>query len=175
MLETSKKNFHEIGFYDLPAMINHVLAKSGTDKLTYVGLSQACPAFMVMSALRPEYSKKIVLANFLAPVTAYAAKTKFAYFNYYEQNQDVYDQDVAPVYDITNVTTPLAIYFGKADILANVEGIYRQYKLMQNVVLYYRVESNDFNHMDFVYAKDLNKHLNNKVIETIDVYNKPKI
>lgn len=33
-------SWHEIGFYDIPAMINYVLETTKTDKLDYIGHSQ---------------------------------------------------------------------------------------------------------------------------------------
>ena len=33
-------SWHEIGYYDLPAMINHILNTTKNDKLHYVGHSQ---------------------------------------------------------------------------------------------------------------------------------------
>ncbi|XP_033149607.1 lipase 3 [Drosophila busckii] len=60
-------SWHEIGHYDLPAMIDYVLATTGQEKLHYVGHSQGCTTFFVMGSTRPEYNKKIKTAHMLAP------------------------------------------------------------------------------------------------------------
>ncbi|XP_058839837.1 lipase 1-like [Topomyia yanbarensis] len=60
-------SWHEIGYYDLPAMIDHVLNKSSASKLQYIGHSQGCTTYFVMSSTRPKYNKKIVLMTALAP------------------------------------------------------------------------------------------------------------
>ncbi|XP_022222225.2 lipase 1 [Drosophila obscura] len=61
-------SWHEIGMYDLPAMIDGVLAKTGFHKLNYFGHSQGTTSFFVLASSRPEYNAKIHLMNALAPV-----------------------------------------------------------------------------------------------------------
>lgn len=62
-------SWHEIGVYDLPAAIDHILEKTKNKKLHYIGHSQGTTAFFVMASELPEYNKKIILASALAPVT----------------------------------------------------------------------------------------------------------
>lgn len=61
-------SWHQIGYYDLPAMIDYALNQSGETKLQFIGHSQGTTAFFVMSALRPNYNSKIKLMHALAPV-----------------------------------------------------------------------------------------------------------
>lgn len=61
-------SWHEIGYYDLPAMIDYVLAKTGQSSLNYVGHSQGTTSFFIMTSLRPEYNSKIRAMHALAPV-----------------------------------------------------------------------------------------------------------
>ncbi|XP_001356050.3 lipase 1 [Drosophila pseudoobscura] len=68
-------SWHEIGMYDLPAMIDGVLAKTGFQKLSYFGHSQGTTSFFVMASSRPEYNAKIHLMSALAPV-AFIAHVK---------------------------------------------------------------------------------------------------
>lgn len=49
-------------------MIDFVLAKTGQEKLYYVGHSQGTTAFFVMASEHPEYNEKIKLMVALAPV-----------------------------------------------------------------------------------------------------------
>ncbi|XP_034473375.1 lipase 3 [Drosophila innubila] len=60
-------SWHEIGAYDLPAMIDYILALTGQKALHYVGHSQGCTTFFVMASFRPEYNAKIKTAHMLAP------------------------------------------------------------------------------------------------------------
>lgn len=78
-------SWHEIGLYDLPASVDHVLKVTNHSKLHYVGFSQGTTSFLVLTSMRPEYNDKIIGANFLAPVAFleynrnvfYHAVTKF--------------------------------------------------------------------------------------------------
>ncbi|CAH0560012.1 unnamed protein product [Brassicogethes aeneus] len=61
-------SFHEIGKYDLSALIDHILETTRVNNLTYVGHSQGTTAFFALTALKPEYNEKINLMVALAPV-----------------------------------------------------------------------------------------------------------
>lgn len=60
--------WHEIGLYDLPAMIDYAFEKSGSTTLKYIGHSQGTTSFFVMASERPEYNEKISLMVALSPV-----------------------------------------------------------------------------------------------------------
>lgn len=60
-------SWHEIGYYDLPAMIDRALNVSGQEKLFYIGHSQGGTVFWVFLSTRPEYNDKIRLGMALAP------------------------------------------------------------------------------------------------------------
>lgn len=59
--------WHEIGFYDLPAMIDLVLNQTGSDKLFYVGHSQGTTVACVLLCTKPNYNDKIVQLHLMAP------------------------------------------------------------------------------------------------------------
>lgn len=61
-------SWHEIGIYDLPAMIDYVLEQTGQERLQYIGHSQGTTSFFVMAAEKPEYNDKIITMQALAPV-----------------------------------------------------------------------------------------------------------
>ncbi|XP_055375743.1 lipase 3-like [Condylostylus longicornis] len=61
-------SFHEIGVYDLPAMIDYVLKNTTREKLQYIGHSQGTITFWIMCSEKPEYASKIISMNALAPV-----------------------------------------------------------------------------------------------------------
>ncbi|XP_047122127.1 lipase 3-like [Schistocerca piceifrons] len=61
-------SWHEIGYYDLPAKIDYILAKTGQSDLYYAGHSQGTTSFYVMATMRPEYNDKIRVIFSLAPV-----------------------------------------------------------------------------------------------------------
>ncbi|XP_055375835.1 uncharacterized protein LOC129608376 [Condylostylus longicornis] len=62
-------SWHEIGIYDLPAIIEYIENITQIQKLYIVGHSQGATAFFVMCAMRPEMNEKILLMNAFAPIT----------------------------------------------------------------------------------------------------------
>ncbi|KAH8419419.1 hypothetical protein KR222_011290, partial [Zaprionus bogoriensis] len=68
-------SWHEIGMYDLPAMIDHILKATGYKKLQYAGHSQGCTAFFVMCSMRPAYNEKVISMQAMAPAV-YAKETE---------------------------------------------------------------------------------------------------
>lgn len=61
-------SWHEMGVYDLPAMIDYVLAHTNQQQLFYAGHSQGTTTFFVMCSEKPEYNSKIRAMFSLAPV-----------------------------------------------------------------------------------------------------------
>ncbi|ETN67158.1 lysosomal acid lipase [Anopheles darlingi] len=68
-------SFHEIGMYDLPAMIDYILAHTADgdhqehqeQQLHYIGHSQGGGAFLVLASMRPEYNGKFASVHLMAP------------------------------------------------------------------------------------------------------------
>lgn len=60
-------SWHEIGFYDLPAMIDYVLNTTQSSRTFYVGHSQGATVLMVLLTTRTEYNEKIAQAHLMAP------------------------------------------------------------------------------------------------------------
>ncbi|CAB3254442.1 unnamed protein product [Arctia plantaginis] len=61
-------SWHEIGVYDLPAMIDFVLEKTKRKELKYIGHSQGTTVFFVMTSQKPEYNSKVSMMIALAPL-----------------------------------------------------------------------------------------------------------
>ncbi|EDS37576.1 lysosomal acid lipase [Culex quinquefasciatus] len=61
-------SFHELGVYDLPAMVNYILQATNSEKLHYVGHSQGTTQFFVLTSSRPEYNEKFSSVHLSAPV-----------------------------------------------------------------------------------------------------------
>lgn len=60
-------SFHEIGYFDLPAMIDYMLMSTNQTQFFSVGYSQGTSATMVMLTNRPEYNQKIIQTHLVAP------------------------------------------------------------------------------------------------------------
>lgn len=63
-------SWHEIGVFDVTAMIDHILKETDQEKVTYIGFSQGTTTFLVMTSMRPEYNAKLLDIHLLAPVSS---------------------------------------------------------------------------------------------------------
>ncbi|XP_047996958.1 lipase 3-like [Leguminivora glycinivorella] len=246
-------SWHEVGYYDLPAMINYALNTTGQEKLKYVGHSQGTTAFWVMGSERPEYMEKIALMVALSPVAFMShmkspiirflaptggiihafAKTiglyelapdnnlmrvfrriacgagplaeimctnllflvagynveqlnvtnlpvifshapsgasakqfahygqgvisgQFRKFDYGSgENQARYGVSTPPDYDLSRVTAPVSLVYSDADWLCDARDVDKLYNRLPNAIDIHKVPSRNFNHLDFVFAKDV--------------------
>ncbi|XP_316926.5 lipase 3 [Anopheles gambiae] len=60
-------SFHEMGLYDLPAMVDYIRINSSSDTLHYIGHSQGGAVFLVMASMRPLYNRKFASVHLMAP------------------------------------------------------------------------------------------------------------
>lgn len=63
-------SWDHMGTYDLPAMLDMVMERTGQEQLTYIGHSMGTTSFWVMMNMRPWMNAKIRLMVGLAPVAA---------------------------------------------------------------------------------------------------------
>ncbi|KAM6330185.1 lipase member M-like [Podargus strigoides] len=68
--EYSAYSFHDMAMYDLPAMMNYILQKTGQEQLYYVAYSQGTTTGLIAFSSIPELDRKIKMFFALAPVTA---------------------------------------------------------------------------------------------------------
>jgi len=64
-----------MGIYDLPAMTDYVLNRTGQEVLYYIGYSMGATMFFVFTSTKPEYNEKIRLMIALAPSAFMANST----------------------------------------------------------------------------------------------------
>ncbi|KXJ69900.1 hypothetical protein RP20_CCG025478 [Aedes albopictus] len=60
-------SFHEIGYYDLAAMVDFTMAASGSERIQVVAFSEGAAATLILLSKRPAYNEKISQLNLLAP------------------------------------------------------------------------------------------------------------
>ncbi|CAL8080479.1 unnamed protein product [Orchesella dallaii] len=70
-------SWHEMGVYDVPAMIDYILDFTNHTQLTYIGHSMGATMFFVAMSLRPEYNEKVEMMYALAPVAFCGHATSF--------------------------------------------------------------------------------------------------
>ncbi|KDR16428.1 Lipase 3 [Zootermopsis nevadensis] len=61
-------SWHEMGVSDLPAVIDYIIDKTGSEQIFYAGHSMGTTMFYVLASERPEYNSKIRAHFSLAPV-----------------------------------------------------------------------------------------------------------
>ncbi|XP_054091028.1 lipase 3 isoform X2 [Zeugodacus cucurbitae] len=60
--------WHEIGYYDLPAVVDYVREATAQQQVHFVAHSQGSTVFLVLLSERPEYNEKFASVSLLAPV-----------------------------------------------------------------------------------------------------------
>ncbi|VEN37645.1 unnamed protein product [Callosobruchus maculatus] len=60
--------FHEHGYYDVGAYIDHILNVTKHKQLYYIGHSQGTTELFILTSMRPEYNEKIIHGISLAPI-----------------------------------------------------------------------------------------------------------
>lgn len=60
-------SYHELGIYDLPAIIDYILNTTRHEKIIYIGHSEGTTQFFVMASEKHWYNSKISLMIGLAP------------------------------------------------------------------------------------------------------------
>lgn len=81
---------------------------------------------------------------------------EFQNFDYgAKKNMQMYNSKVPPKYHLERVTSPVALFYSTQDWLSNITDINVLRKILPNVIDAYLVPDKKFNHVDFIYAKDL--------------------
>lgn len=82
-------------------------------------------------------------------------------------NQERYKKYTPLKYDLTKVTSKVALHYGENDWLAAVSDVDKLASKLQNMEGKYRVNHPKFNHMDFVWGKDAKTLVYDKVIRVM--------
>lgn len=80
-------------------------------------------------------------------------------------NRQVYGQSTPPMYNLTEVSVPTIIFYGKHDLYMNSAIMKKISSALPNVQ---EITQLPFNHYDFILARDLNKYLNGKIVKSLD-------
>ncbi|XP_060519793.1 lipase 1-like [Cylas formicarius] len=59
-------SWHEMGVYDLPAVVDYILNVTTKNKLFYLGYAQGATIYFVLNSERPEYNEKIAMGVVVA-------------------------------------------------------------------------------------------------------------
>ncbi|KAJ3658391.1 hypothetical protein Zmor_010131 [Zophobas morio] len=86
------------------------------------------------------------------------------------KNLEIYSSETPPSYDISKISSPVALYYGKNDAVVNPEDVAELLSELPNAVNDYLVSFELFNHFDFLFAIDVVELLYTELISVMDKY-----
>jgi len=97
---------------------------------------------------------------------------KFQMFDYGTDklNQEHYGSDSPPLYNLTAMPVPVALFYGGNDYLADVKDVQRLLAELNPAKVVYVDQQVDYAHMDFVWAYQANDRIYSKILDLIDQY-----
>lgn len=105
-------SWHEIGYYDLPAMFNHMLAETQKSAAYFIGHSQGSTAFLVMLTTRPEFNQKVIQGHLMA--------TPAYMYNVTKTVADLLDTDISWDLESGSVMNKSPSIFYVAEVLQEI-------------------------------------------------------
>ncbi|KAG8180328.1 hypothetical protein JTE90_016362 [Oedothorax gibbosus] len=93
---------------------------------------------------------------------------KFTKYDYGSKNELHYNQSTPPEYDVSKITTPVALMWGENDYLADPTDVSILRDKLKNVVSDYKVPYSWFSLLDFAIALNVNEVVYNKVLQLLD-------
>ncbi|KAI4500662.1 hypothetical protein M0802_004254 [Mischocyttarus mexicanus] len=95
----------------------------------------------------------------------------FKQYDYrYENNFKQYKQDEPQEYDLTKITTPVALIYANNDTFIHKECLIELYNRLPNVPIFEAVQCKYFSHIDFVLAKNLKTVVNDRIARLLKEY-----
>ncbi|KAL1453823.1 hypothetical protein WDU94_010135 [Cyamophila willieti] len=98
---------------------------------------------------------------------------KFRQFDYgygSSQNMKRYHSPVPPSYNISAITTKVALFYGTNDMLTIQQDVKLLYSQLPNPIGIFKLDS--FAHIDFLYGKDLRSKLNLRLLDIMESENR---
>ncbi|XP_011498525.1 PREDICTED: lipase 3-like [Ceratosolen solmsi marchali] len=81
-----------------------------------------------------------------------------------------YGKVFPPSYDLKNVRVPVALHYSSNDWLANIKDVNKLYSKLPNKIGKFYVKYKKFNHIDYLFAKDVKHLLYDKILTLMSVY-----
>ncbi|XP_060863692.1 lipase 3-like [Metopolophium dirhodum] len=95
-------------------------------------------------------------------------KDSFSRYDYGPiMNVQHYNSTEPPTYDLRSIQVPIALIYGKNDVLTDVEDVMRLKSQLPKLMDFVPVDSPRCNHVDFLWSLDVTKQVNAKVAEIL--------
>ncbi|KAJ8687586.1 hypothetical protein QAD02_023380 [Eretmocerus hayati] len=92
----------------------------------------------------------------------------FRMFDYgRQQNMERYGQTEPPSYNLKNIRTSVALYYGANDAFAPAKNPLKLAEHLPNVAVVKCIDNDFFNHMDFIIAEDIKSRLNDPILDMV--------
>ncbi|XP_050514665.1 uncharacterized protein LOC114329267 isoform X1 [Diabrotica virgifera virgifera] len=95
---------------------------------------------------------------------------KFRRYDYGVLNIKKYKSISPPEYNVSAITAPIAIYYSQNDFFAAVKDVELLASHLPNIAKLRMIEDKRFNHVDYIWAKDVGTIINEDVIATQNKY-----
>ncbi|XP_032677319.1 lipase 3-like [Odontomachus brunneus] len=90
---------------------------------------------------------------------------KFQQFDYgFFGNLGIYNSIFPPKYDLSKIRVPIALHYSSNDWLSDVRDVDQLYNELGKPFAKFRVPHDGFNHLDYMWAKDVNTLLYDKIL-----------
>ncbi|CAH1179220.1 unnamed protein product [Phaedon cochleariae] len=86
-------------------------------------------------------------------------------------NMRMYGSREAPLYNLSNVLSPVSLFYAPSDTLVPIKGVQQLAKALPRVEVAYEVPSEDFSHIDFITGRSINELVNKPMYELFKKYN----
>lgn len=96
------------------------------------------------------------------------ASGTFSKYDYDEnKNQKLYGTRKPPEYEVDKINAPVALFYGDNDWFCDVEDVTILKNKLPNVTDVYRVPFEKFNHIDFIWAKDVKRLMHANILDLL--------
>lgn len=96
---------------------------------------------------------------------------KFVNFDHgFIMNKIKYGSFTPPAYNLSAIRTPIFLHYADNDWLSTPKDVDKLSKSIKSVVGKFRVSLNNFNHLDFVFAKNATELIYNRLLNIMDEF-----
>lgn len=96
---------------------------------------------------------------------------RFQHFDYgYYYNKKVYGTSTPPEYDLNKITLPIKLFWSRNDLLSSEKDVLALYEKLPTKPEMFLVPDAQFNHLDYLWAIDAPRLLNNEILESLNTH-----